>query len=99
MAHFVGDTKLSWPSLKVDSLARKANEVLGFRRRRTAQVPQLSAFHNAEIFNEEVVQDLVSVRDRIREVSRGANRKFLLLGLVAIIEDVSHASKDGPGSV
>jgi hypothetical protein len=94
-AHFVGSAKLDWPNLDAKRLASKVDEVMRFQRRTHVNVPELAGFHNPEIMHPETARDLVSVRERIREVSRGANRRFLLVGLAAVLEDVTSAYKDG----
>lgn len=95
LAHFIGETKLDWARLKADYLEKKVSEVLRFSRRTHVAIPELSAFHDDEILPDAVSRDLTTARDRIREVSRGHVRDFLLLGLAAVVEDVSGAAKDG----
>lgn len=95
LAHFIGKTKLGWADMKADYLEKKTSEVLRFSRRTRVTIPELTAFHDEEILSEAVSRDLASARDRIREVSRGRVRDFLLLGLAAVVEDVSGAGKDG----
>jgi hypothetical protein len=95
LAHFIGETKIGWAALRADYLEKKVSEVLRFSRRTRVTIPELTAFHDSEILPENVALDLASARDRIKEVSRGRVRDFLLLGLAAIVEDVSGAAKDG----
>lgn len=95
LAHFVGKTKLGWANLKPDYLERKVKEALRFSRKTRVAIPELAAFHDKEIISDAVARDLASARDRIKEISRGPVRNFLLLGLAAIVEDVSGAAKDG----
>lgn len=95
LAHFIGKTKLGWAGLRADYLDKKASDVLRFKRRTRVTIPELAAFHDNEILPEAISRDLASARDRIREVSRGRVRDFFLLGLAAVVEDVSGAAKDG----
>jgi hypothetical protein len=97
-AHFVGKAKL-------DSVQLDPKRILNYIERlddgvfcrSTYSVPSLAAFHNSEIFDAETLHLLLSVRDRIRNEPdlTSEEQSFLLLGMAAVIEDLSGAMKDG----
>ncbi len=95
-AHLAGKAKLAWASLNVDRLRLYRRRLLAYRRASRASVPDLAAFANSEIFEPSVVKDLVSAREAIRRAQlQDDERQFFLLGLAAIVEDVSNVMKDG----
>jgi SAM-dependent methyltransferase len=97
-ACFVGQTKLAATSLNRDALlsqiARIADLKPPFREPTT---PALAAFHNPEIFAPEKLKYLLAMRDCIREDDQlnETEKSFMLLGLAAVVEDLSSAMKDG----
>jgi hypothetical protein len=95
-AHFVGETKLGWAELEPVRLRRNALRLARFPLSKAA-LPKLTSFHDERIFPPSVAQSLVSVRHAIQSDRRltDAERKFLLLGLASIVEDVSGIAKDG----
>lgn len=96
LAGFVGRTKLSWPTLDAGRLRGLLPAALAYRPDASARVPELAAFGNSAIFHPRTVRALVSARDHLRSLSaRPAERDFLLLGLAAVVEDLSGAMKDG----
>jgi SAM-dependent methyltransferase len=96
-AHFAGRAKLCWPQVSSSRLREAAKRLARFKLDPGAEPPALAAFANEEIFRPAVLTHLVSARDAITADGRlsEAERMILLLGLAAIIEDVSGASKDG----
>src|SRR5438105_3373442 len=96
LAHLVGATKLSWPTLEPRRLRRAAAKLIAFPIDRSVTIPSLNAFHNPQIFDPDITAALVSAREAIRQLPLDAlERTFFLTGLAAIVEDVSHAMKDG----
>jgi hypothetical protein len=97
-ASFVGKAKLDALALDTSSLQRHIKRLANFPIPTIKQnIPTLAAFSNAEIFSPATVNQLLTVRDLVRNdcyLSDGEQR-FLLLGVAAIIEDVSTAMKDG----
>jgi len=95
-AHFVGKAKLASSDLDPASLERHAQRLSAFRISRK-KTPRLAAFHNEEIFDPKVLRGLISARDAINHdpILSDPERGFFLLGLAAIIEDLSGVMKDG----
>jgi hypothetical protein len=96
-AHFAGRAKLAWPRTTGDRLRTAAKRLARFRVDPRAEPPTLAAFSNEEIFEPAVVARLVSAREAIStdDAVSDAERTILLLGLAAVIEDVSGVAKDG----
>jgi hypothetical protein len=96
LAHLVGTAKLAWARLSPRRMQRLAAEASRFRANRQAELPELAAFHNPEIFHPVVAADLVSAQRHVDAMDiSAAERRFLLVGLAAIVEDCSGAMKDG----
>lgn len=97
LAHAVGNTKLSWPSLDPARMLKNVGVALEYRVRKGGPRPQLSAFSNPDMFDAGSVDSLVSARDAITRMHgvTQLERDFLLLGLGAVVEDASKAMKDG----
>jgi hypothetical protein len=96
-AHFAGRAKLCWPQVSSDRLRAAAKRLARFKLDTDAKPPELAAFANKEIFRPAVLAHLVSARNAIVAADwlSEAERMIMLLGLAAIIEDVSGATKDG----
>jgi len=96
-AHFAGRAKLAWSRTTGDRLRVVARRLAEYRVDPKAMAPGLAAFANEEIFKPAIVAQLVSARDAITHDERlsDVERTLLLLGLAAVIEDVSGAAKDG----
>lgn len=95
-AYFAGRAKLDWYKLSPRRLEGKIAEALRFPTDRTLPAPTLAAFRNREIFSRSTVAALVSAREHIESMNVTVpERRFLLLGLAAVVEDVSGAMKDG----
>lgn len=96
LAHLVGATKLAWHRLSPKRLRRLASLAVRFRQNRRIAVPDLAAFHNAEIFHPAVAADLIAARRHLESMDLSSlERRFFLVGLAAIVEDCSGAMKDG----
>jgi hypothetical protein len=96
-ARFAGQTKLSWPKLEPERLRALMPAALQFPFDASLPFPDLSSFENAKIFHRRTVASLLSARAHLKRL-RGAShveRDFFLLGLGAVIEDLSYAMKDG----
>lgn len=96
-AHFAAGTKLNWWRLSAGRLRKHINRLAEYGLDPTLPIPNLAAFSNAEIFRAQVRTALVSARAAIQsdgELTKH-ERAFFLLGLAAIVEDVSGAMKDG----
>jgi hypothetical protein len=96
-AHFVGQAKLKWPRTDGQRLRAAADRLARYPVVETAEAPALAAFSNREIFSPAVVRQLVSARNAITADSSlsSTNRTLLLVGLAAVIEDLSGVAKDG----
>lgn len=96
-AHFVGQAKLGWSKVPPRKLRDHIDRLRDYPLDPELPVPQLAAFSNAEIFKPSAVTSLVSAHAAIRADDRlsHAERRLLLLGLAAIVEDVSGVMKDG----
>lgn len=92
---FVGATKITWPQLESNNLAKAVEDALGFKVTAISP-PTLSSFSNIEVFNPTDLQSLLAARDHIRSLEIETDtRQFLLVGLAAILEDISGTMKDG----
>lgn len=95
-AQFVGRTKLEWHRTSARRARRLVDLGLRYKTLRSIQAPSLAAFRNAEIFDPGTLRRLISARDHIRSLDVPAHEKrFLLLGLAGVVEDLSGAMKDG----
>lgn len=95
-AHFAGQAKLQWHQLSPRRLEVIIDQALKYPIDKSVSPPNLSAFSNREIFGRSTVVGLVSAREHIASMNLTApERRFLLLGLAAVVEDVSGAMKDG----
>lgn len=96
-AHFVGQAKLQWSDVSPADLRIAARRLARYKVDPNADIPELAAFSNEEIFKKDAVMQLVAARDAIdRDEDLSApERSLLRLGLAAIIEDASGATKDG----
>ena len=96
-ARFVGETKLLWPNFDPDDLEALLPTMLAYDRHREVSIPKLSTFSNPEIFSSSRIRTLLAAREHLLEVEKidQPERDFFLLGLAAILEDLSGAMKDG----
>lgn len=96
-ARFTGQVKLGWHEVDPASLRALLPHALRFTVRDDLPVPDLAAFRNPKIFDATTVQSLLTAREHLRSLANAtpAERRLLLLGLAAIVEDVSGAMKDG----
>lgn len=95
-AQFVGATKLSWPELDPVRLETMLKVALSYDAAAGGPSPILSSFHNRRVFAHQTVRSLVSARDHLRRLDLSpAEKNFFLLGLAAVVEDLSGAMKDG----
>lgn len=96
-AQFAGRAKLAWPRVSPERLRAAAKRLSRFKIDPSLEPPALAAFSNEEIFRPAALAHLVSAREAIAGDTRlnDAERAILMLGLAAIIEDVSGVTKDG----
>jgi hypothetical protein len=96
-AHFVGHAKLNWSQLAPKRVREHIERLRHFELDASLPVPELAALSNEEILKPNAVTSLLSARAAIETDSElsAPERDFLLLGLAAIIEDVSGVMKDG----
>ena len=96
-ASFVAEVKLNVDKYDSVSLLPQVDRLLSWTPSVTSSVPALAAFHNSEIFQSRVLAELLSARDSVMMDTKltRLDRIFFLLGIAAIIEDVSGAMKDG----
>jgi len=96
LAHLVGNVKLRWSELSPGRLRRRASDLARYTTSKSARPPALAAFANPEIFDVRVLHGLLSAREAIRAARLSSlERAFFLLGLAAVVEDLSGAMKDG----
>jgi hypothetical protein len=97
LAEFLGRSKIESLTLDPMRLRRHIKRLCGFVFRTDIDPPSLASFHNRDIFTEADLALLLSARKAIREDAKlnESERNFFLLGLAAIVEDVSGAMKDG----
>jgi hypothetical protein len=97
-AAFVGATKLRSLNLDGKRLSEQIPPLLAHTRLRPpGEPPALAAFRNPAVFDAEVLQSLLRIRDQLHDDASISTdeRAFFLLGLAAIVEDVSGVMKDG----
>lgn len=97
-AHFVAQTKLAACELDPLILRRHAARLIDYRLDGLRlQIPALTSFTNERIFDRAVLCELLAARERITcdATLTSEERSFFLLGLAAIVEDMSGAMKDG----
>lgn len=96
-SHFVGRAKLQWPKTTGDRLRAAARRLSKFPVDPDTRGPELATFSNEEIFRPRVVAQLVSARETVANDTaiNESEQAILLLGLAAVIEDVSGVAKDG----
>jgi hypothetical protein len=97
LAHFVGKTKLKWPSLNPTRLEFLIAAALDYPASGRISVPELASLANAEIFSRQRLHALLRARNHVRTLDGATEdeRDFFLLGWAAVIEDLSGAMKDG----
>ena len=95
-AHFAGQVKLDWHSVDPEQMELLPS-ALAYPRRTDLPLPELAALHNPAIFHRSTVRSLLAAREHLRGLPKASlpERRFLLLGLAAVVEDVSGAMKDG----
>jgi len=96
-ARFVGETKVSWPQLDPDQLRRQMKSALDYDHQREVSFPSLSTFGRPEVFTRPRLRALLAARDHLRELPGASSleKRFFLLGLASVTEDLSGAMKDG----
>ena len=97
-AHFVGATKIDSLALDARELRNHLDRISAFECSANDEpAPDLAAFRNAEIFPPDVLRRLMHVRECVKSDLQlpEVERSFFMLGIAAIIEDVSGAMKDG----
>jgi SAM-dependent methyltransferase len=95
-AHLVGVAKLRWAELDPKRLRLRLARLVNYRMEDSLEVPSLAAFHNHEIFDVRTRTSLLSAHHAIARMRvSDEERNFFLVGLAAVIEDVSGAMKDG----
>ena len=96
-AHFVGRTKLNWSQISPKRIGEHIGRLRHYPLDDSLPAPGLAAFTNKEIFKPVAVTGLLSARAAIESDDQltAIERDFLLLGVAAIIEDISGVMKDG----
>jgi SAM-dependent methyltransferase len=96
-AHFAATTKLNWWRLGPRRLRAHIDRLTNYEVNDKLPLPELAAFSNEEILRPAVRAALVSARAAIQSDAALTKHEqaFFLLGLAAIIEDVSGVMKDG----
>jgi len=97
LAVFASRVKLRMPEeYDLDRLKARATELCSARLGKSqATLPDITILPKA--FDPETAEELVFLRDAILQEPDVPIREFLLLGLLAVVEDVSHTCKDGLG--
>ena len=96
-AYFAATTKLNWWHLAPRRVRAHIDRLANYALDADLPIPELAAFNNEEIFRLPVRTALVSARAAIQADNQITKheRAFFLLGLAAILEDVSGVMKDG----
>ncbi len=92
---FMSQAKLDWPRYDVEQLAAAVDRVLHVRGVATLRPPALSSF--GRLFSTGALADLLLIKQHILALDDPLARRFLLLGLAAVLEPASAARKDGKG--
>jgi len=92
---FMGQTKLDWWRYDIERLAEMVDHLLRVEGVATLRPPALSSF--GRLFSTGALADLLLIKQHILALDDPLARRFLLLGLSAVLEAASKARKDGKG--
>lgn len=92
---FMSQAKLDWLRYDVERLASAVDYLLQVRGVAILQPPALSSF--GRLFSTGALSDLLLIKQHILALDDPLTRRFLLLGLSAVLEPASAARKDGKG--
>lgn len=96
LASWVARTKCAWPLMDPGALSESISVALDFDQRKAVAIPELSSLTREDIFSRAQVKSILNARRHIAALDLSpTHRDFLLLGLAALIEDLSGAYKDG----
>ncbi|MCT7980059.1 site-specific DNA-methyltransferase [Laspinema olomoucense] len=95
-AAFLGRIKTQWYRIEPEILEKELSLVLQDNEHPPANLPALSTLHNNKYFPNGHADELLKLRNAIlRRPCSQETKDFLLLALLASIEDVSYLHKDG----
>jgi DNA modification methylase len=98
LAHFVAQTKVDSLNLDPAGLAAHLDRITPLPSSgHVGEVPSLASFQNSEVFDRELLDDLLRARQHVQCDTKlsETERAFFLLGIAAVIEDISNVMKDG----
>jgi len=97
LAHFIGRSKLESLALDGERLRGLADDALNYPKSGSVEIPHLSSLKDTRIFTTSRVAAIVRARDHIQSLKHATpqERAFLLVGLGAVVEDLSGIMKDG----
>jgi DNA modification methylase len=98
LAHFVAQTKLQSLNLDPASLNAHIDRLTPLPTSGpVGKVPRLASFQNVQVFNRTRLYNLLRARLHIQsdQALADTERAFFLLGIAAVIEDLSNVMKDG----
>lgn len=92
--HFVAQTKLQWYEYNTEKVKSQAAYLMnGVAKPLPKSVPSLSTVHREEVYDAQVLGQLLGFREVIR--TRQNEQDLLLLGYASALEAVSGVRKDG----
>ena len=93
--HFAANTKLKWKQVALPDLLQAGENAIQFRDSEGLDLPELSSIRTGRCISQYVSQRLLGIQRAIHQLTDGAARDALLLGVAASIEPLSKIRKDG----
>lgn len=93
--YFAAQTKVHWRRVDYERLLALGKRAIKRGGVRGQDLPELSSIRTGRCISQYVSKRLLAIQHAIRELSDGATRDALLLGVAASIEPLSKVRKDG----
>jgi DNA modification methylase len=93
--HFAARTKVHWRQVHCQQLLQMGERAIEDSERTATDLPELSSIRTGRCISQYVSRSLLGIQHAIRELTDGATRDALLLGVAAGIEPLSKVRKDG----
>jgi len=93
--HFIASTKISWPLMDPERIVDLGELVLARSLSKSTSIPGLSSLATGRCMSCHIARRLLTIRDAIWTDGRSPDHKALMLGLGAVVEQLSKTRKDG----
>jgi len=93
--YFTAATKLSWKKVQFQHLLQAGERAIIRADKMCADLPELSSIRTGRCISQYVSKRLLTIQQAIREITEGATRDAIILGVAASIEPLSKIRKDG----